>query len=119
MLDSSIINNVANVIHKQLMSDIIRVWAWGSKDFTAIERFVQDEYRPALVFSIRTPKIKRGGKVIISLNEGSDTYIVEALRIHGADVDIVGMKTDVFADQLYDVIDDLIEDEETYNLTTF
>lgn len=65
---------VAKTIMEQLNMRITEVWAWGSKDFIALKR----NNRPALMFSINTPKVKKGGRVVISLDFDSDTYIVEA-----------------------------------------
>ena len=105
---------VAKTIFEQLRYKPMEVLAWGSKDFRPIEREFEGVKYPAIIFSIRTPKIRRGGRVIVSYNGGYDHYMVEAVRIIGGKENLIGSVDGVYVDQLHDVINSLIEDEDTY-----
>lgn len=119
MYDVNYLENVGKVIMEQLYLKPMEIWAWGSQKFLYLERKVNGKTYPALMFSIRTPKIKRGGRVIISLNEGTDTYIVEAIKIYGGVENEIGKCTGVYFDELHDVINSLIETKETYKTVIF
>lgn len=110
---------VADIILAQLRVIRTELWAWGAKNYTYLNRKVNDISCPALMFSIRTPKIQRGGRVIISLNEGTDTYIVEAIRVNGCKESLIGVREEVYCDELHNVINSLIEDEDTYTKVIF
>lgn len=113
-IESSHLQEVAQIIRNQLYIRRFEMWAWGSNNFYCLEREVDGQKHPALKFSIRTPKVKRGGRIIISLNEGSDEYIVEALRISKGSEISLGKITGVHCNELHSVINSLIETEETY-----
>lgn len=111
---------IAKVILSQLKVNTPELWAWGSNNYVHIYRGESEEKMlPALMFTIRTPKVKRGGRVIISLNEGLDDYIVEAIRVHGKEEISLGKSEGVYFNELHRVINSLIEDEETYTKVTF
>lgn len=118
-IEKTYLQEVAKTILSQLNMRKMEVWAWGSKEFYYIEREVEGARHPALMFSIRTPKVRRGGRVIISLNEGADEYIVEAVRIFKETEKPLGKKTGVHFPELHSVINSLIEDKETYTLACF
>lgn len=113
-MEESYLKEISNTILSQLNIRRTEMWAWGAKNYYYLERSIEDDKYPAFQFSIKTPKIRRGGRVIISLDEGTDTYIVEAVRIFKGEEKIIGKKVGVFCDQLHDIINSLIEDEETY-----
>lgn len=117
-MEKAYIKEVAETIKKQLYANISEVWAWGSCDFYFLERKHDEETSPALMFSIRTPKIPKGGKVIISL-DWCDEYIVEAVRIINGKEFLIGKEKGVYAFQLHDIINSLIEDEESYKTIVF
>lgn len=114
MMDKEYVKGIAETIKSQLYCNKMEVWAWGSKDFFYLEREHGEKKYPALMFSIRTPKLQRGGKVIISYNDGTDEYIVEAVRVIKGEETSIGKTEGVFCDQLHQVINSLIEDKETY-----
>lgn len=118
-VEKNYVKNIADIIMEQLMTDRMEVCAWGSKNFFYLERNIEGKSYPALIFTIRTPKIKKGGRVIISYNEGVDTYIVEAVKMIKEKEILIGKKDDVYCDELHSVINSLIEDEETYRLVYF
>lgn len=105
---------VAQIILNQLNVIRTELWAWGAKNYVCLNRKVEGMSCPALMFSIRTPKIQRGGRVIISYNEGTDTYIVEAIRVVKGEEKLIGINKEVYCDELHNAINLLIEDEETY-----
>lgn len=112
-MDKSYLKSVANIILDQLKVVRTELWAWGAKDYYYIEREIDGIKYPALIFTIRTPKVKKGGRVIISLNDGTDEYVVEAIRKSGAKEFPIGLINGVHAGELHDVINSLIEDKET------
>lgn len=119
IIDVNYRKEIASIIYSQLKMRIIELMAWGAKDFMSLNRTIDNESYPALIFSIRTPKVKRGGRVIISLNEGSDTYIVEAVKITGGKEKLLGIEKEVYCNELHNTINYLIEDEESYHKIFF
>jgi len=113
-MEKNYLKEVSQIILEQLKVKTTELWAWGAKDFVYLERTVDKMKCPALMFSIRTPKVLRGGKVIISLNEGADEYIVEAVRVRNGIETLIGKETNVYCDELHDRINSLIEDKETF-----
>ncbi len=113
------LREVAETILQQLYIKKTELWAWGAKNFFFLEREIDGIKCPALMFSIRTPKIERNGRVIISLDQEADQYIVEAIRISKGIEKEVGQKTGIFCDQLHNAINSLIEDKETYTKVFF
>lgn len=105
---------VAKTILDQLLTNKTEVWAWGSKNFTSLNRSVDGLSHPALMFSVRTPKVKTGGRVIVSLDYATDTYVVEALRLNSSKEISLGIIKDVYCEELHNAINTLIEDKETY-----
>jgi len=118
-MEEEYLKAVSKTIYQQLSVNKRELWAWGSKNFCYLERKVEDKSCPALIFTIRTPKVLRGGRVIISLDEGADEYIVEAIRIISGVEKLIGKQTGVFCDQLHGVINSLIEDKESYTKVLF
>ena len=110
---------IAQTILNQLNVIKTELWAWGAKNYVYLNRNVESMSCPALMFSIRTPKIQRGGRVIISYNEGTDTYIVEAIRVVKGEEKLLGINKEVYCDELHNAINLLIEDEETYTKVFF
>jgi len=119
MNNKTYVKEVAETIRAQLNCNITEVWAWGSKDFYYLEREHNGVKYPALMFSVRTPKIKKGGRVIITYNDGADEYIVEAVRVVNGKEIPVGKREGIYFDQLHQVINSLIEDKETYTKVFF
>lgn len=119
VLDTNYTKEVAQTIYAQLNVIKTELWAWGAKDYVYLNRKVENMSCPALMFSIRTPKIQRGGRVIISYNEGTDTYIVEAIRVTKGEEKLIGINKEVYCDELHNAINLLIEDEETYTKILF
>lgn len=109
---------VQNILY-QLKTNSRELIAWGSKGFTALEYEIDSQRYPTLRFSIRTPKVKSGGFVYIAYVPGYDTYIVQAVKVRGDKVTILGTQYDVYFDMLHDVINSLIEDPETYSQMFF
>lgn len=118
-MEKSYVKKVADTILEQLKVVRTELWAWGAKNYYYIEREVEGVKYPALMFTIRTPKVKRGGRVIISLNDGSDEYIVEAIRVPGDKEFSIGIVKEIHAEELHSTINSLIEDEETKTLICF
>lgn len=113
------VKEVADIILQQLRGNIIELAAWGSKDFMYFDKDIDGVKMPTLSFKIRTPKVKTGGYVQISLDEYEDLYIVEALRIHGSKRNQIGLVKSVNFEDLHIRIRDLIEDEESLKIALF
>lgn len=118
MQDSNL-KEIAQIILSQLNVRKTEMWAWGAKNYCYLERNINDNKYPAFQFSIRTPKVLRGGKVIISLDEGADEYIVEAIRMSKGIEKQLGKREMVHCGELHDVINSFIESEETYTKVYF
>lgn len=118
MMNTVEIKEVAQTILGQLNLNRMEVFAWGSKDFKAIYEQVDEEKLPGLMWSIRTPKIRKGGRVQILLNF-NDAYIVRAFRLINDERKDMVVESDIYFDQLHDVINSLIEDNETLNTIIF
>ena len=118
-MDKEYVKSVAETILAQLNYVKTEVWAWGSKDFMFLERDVDGSILPALIFSIRTPKVPKNGKVIISYALGEDTYIVEAVTIKNGVETKIGMIKDVYFDNLHSTINSLIETKDTMTVIDF
>lgn len=113
-MESKYIKEIAEIILSQLQANRPELWAWGSKNFVYRDYIIDDNHYPSLEFQIKTPKIKKGGRVIISLDQGSDSYIIEARRKFGEKDTLIGRRTDVYCNELHSVINSLIEDKETF-----
>lgn len=113
------LQEVATIILQQLKANPIELIAWGAKNFCFLERTIGDKSYPALRFSIRTPLVRAGGRVIISYDEGCDSYIVEAIRVRAGKETLLGKVEDVHCFELHDIINSLIEDEESYKIVAF
>lgn len=113
------IKEVAGTILSQLKVYQTELWAWGANNFLYREREVDGAIFPALMFSVRTPKIKSGGRVIISYNVGTDEYIVEAIKVIKDKETSLGIQHGVYCDSLHSVINSLIEDKKTYTQVLF
>ncbi len=116
MIDRNHVKEVSETIFNQLRSNPIEFFAWGSKNFYYMTREVNGEKYPALKFSVRTPKLKVGGRVIVSYNVSKDVSIVEAIRKKGDEETLIGKTEEVYCDQLHEAINDLIETEETLEM---
>lgn len=119
MCNKNHVKEVAEIILNQLNSNLHEMWAWGATDYCYLEREVDGIKQPAFMFSIRTPKIKKGGRVIVSLNEGADTYVVEAIKIYKNKETLIGVVKDVYFDTLHSSINSLIEDKESFTQVFF
>lgn len=111
MIKKDYLRSVTETIRKQLYCNIAEVWAWGAKDFFCLEREHNGVKYPALMFTVRTPKIKTDGRVIITYNEGTDEYIVEAVKASKGEISVLGKAEGVCCDQLHQIINSLIEDK--------
>lgn len=91
---------IARTILDQIKTlDFFALGAWGANGYLALENGV--------VFKCSGSKIKRGGKVRITLN-GNDLYDIELFRIRGAKVTTLGTAKDIFCDDLVNQLDYLI-----------
>lgn len=96
---------IANEIRNQIRQiDIWALAAWGATDVSKHYWAVEN----GLAFKISTPKYQRGAWVEIVLN-AMDTYDIEVLRIIGTERKVLGNLNDIYAEQLVEVIDSLIE----------
>ena len=110
---------IAKTITEQIRAtDHSALAAWGAKNFVALQegevatvpghRF--GYVLGGLQFSIRTPKIQRGGKVLVYLTP-NDTYTVRAGRTVKYEWKDIEIAKDVYCDNLVAVIDSIIEDK--------
>ena len=113
------VTEVAQIILSQLLLDKNEVAAWRSTDFICFDKKIDGFDMPTLSFKIRTPKVPNGGYVQISLDEGRDVYVVEAIRITGPQKEQLGFLREVYCDELHMRIRDLIEDEESLKTIFF
>ncbi|QJX80231.1 hypothetical protein [Priestia megaterium] len=98
---------IANEIRKQIMHlDFWALAGWGATDVSEHYRAVEN----GLAFKISTPRYQRGAWVKVVLN-AMDTYNIEVLRIIGTEKKILGNLDDIYAEQLVEVIDSLIENK--------
>lgn len=95
------------------------VFAWETEDFTCFDKQIDGFDMPTLCFKIRTPKVPTGGFVLISLDEGLDLYVVEAIRINGSKREQLGFIREVYCDELHTRIRDLIEEEDSLTKAFF
>jgi len=90
------------ITFKQIMVKQTIVWCWGATEFSG---YKQD----ALVFKVRGYEHK--GYVVITLGF-MDTYNIHLLDFNGNQVGET--TTDIYCDQLTDVIDTLVETKKVY-----
>lgn len=110
---------IASTILQQIKAgDKWSLVSWGARNKYALstEKTELGYQLGGVRFDIRTPKIKRGGKVFVRLMV-DDTYTVQAFRYFGGKVTQIGeTRSNVYFDELVPVIDSLIETEETQKL---
>lgn len=101
------------ILNQIRMMDKDALFAWGATEFVGLaeSHSEQKKHYGGLQFRIRTPKYKRGVRVIITLN-GLDTYDIQVVRIAGASVRVLDNADGVYADMLVDVLDELIDNKE-------
>lgn len=113
------VKDIAGVILSQLCANRMELMAWGSEEFICLDKEVNGYQMPTLSFKIRTPKVPKGGHVQISLNEGEDLYVVEAIQIEQGHIKSLGIVEQVYAEDLHYIINGLIEDKETMTQAIF
>lgn len=95
---------IAQTILKQIKA--LEPWALGAWGARSMMLSSEEGF---LSFKVTTPKIRRGGLVKVFYDRGSDLYAIKAYRIIGAKITVIGERADVYAEDLVDVIDSLIE----------
>lgn len=106
---------IATTILQQIMAaDHWALGAWGCQQKIALNEGDQGErigyILGGVMFKIRTPKIKQGGKVIVYLKP-NDTYTVRVVKIRGVKCTEVETVEGVYCDMLTSVIDGIIENK--------
>jgi hypothetical protein len=91
---------IAQTILSQIKTiDPRALWAWGAKNFVN----TGDGLR------FRTSgMVKWKGYVYIKYNEGTDLYDIEFFRIRGANIKTDKGVTDIFAEDLVNIIDEVV-----------
>ncbi|MGF9891301.1 hypothetical protein ABEX78_21815 [Priestia megaterium] len=98
---------IANEIRNQIRQiDIWALAAWGATDISKHYRAVEN----GLAFKISTPRYQRGAWVKVVLN-AMDTYNIEVVRTIGAERKVLSNIDDIYAEQLVEAIDSLIENK--------
>lgn len=102
-MEAQYVNEIAQTILSQIkMTTQPNVyWSWGAKGFVA----TIFNNMPALKF--RVSGLNYSGYVIVSLNEGSDTYEIYKMKVKTKETEKV--YDDVYCDQLGELLDKLIE----------
>lgn len=94
-----IIESVAqNIMNQIKSSDPHALTAWGSKDFVSAGSSLQ--------FDVKGPKFK--GRVIITLNKATDSYIVTFGKTIKGNWKVEKKLKDITVDNLISVLDDYI-----------
>jgi hypothetical protein len=107
---------LAQVIHDQLRwGDHWRPARWAARDYYALPEKDHGaeigKVQGGLMFSVSgTINVKRGGRVMIYLT-WSDTYTVKIVQINGTNIKTVLLRTDVYCDELGEVIDRALDGE--------
>lgn len=93
-------SSTAQIILSQIETiDPRATWAWGAKEFVNMGN--------GLKFKT-TGMVKYKGYVFIKYNEGTDLYDIEFFRIRNLEVKTDKQYTDVYAEDLVDVIDSVV-----------
>ncbi|MED4285065.1 hypothetical protein P4679_24405 [Priestia megaterium] len=98
---------IAKEIRKQIMQ--LNFWAlasWGATSVSEHYRVVEN----GLAFKISTPRYQRGTWVKVVLN-AMDTYNIEVVRTIGTERKILSNLDDIYAEQLVEAVDSLIENK--------
>jgi len=91
---------IAQTILSQIKTiDPRATWAWGAKNFV--------DMGDGLKFQ-SSGMVEWKGHVYIRYNEGTDLYDIEFFRIRNAEIKPVKGVTDVFAEDLVRVIDEVV-----------
>lgn len=104
---------IANTINAQLAwsAPVCPIqWSWG------VSKKIASLYRGMATLKLRVSGLVHKGWVLISLNQGSDTYEVRTIDMRGT---IKQERLDVYCDQLGKVVDEMVErpadmDTDTY-----
>jgi hypothetical protein len=92
--------SIAQTILSQIKTiDPRATWAWGAKELVNMG--------DGLKFKT-SGMVKWKGQVYIKYNEGSDLYDIEFFRIRGANVKYDKQVSDVFAEDLVNIIDSVV-----------
>ena len=96
---------VAKTIMSQIKAtDYWALGAWGANNYIATEYKGMN----CLKFKVSGTKAKRGSWVIVSLNEGTDTYEVTIYRLLKGNFKIDNEAEGVYCDSLVQVIDGMV-----------
>jgi hypothetical protein len=109
--------NYSKEILNQLLTLTPRpvLWSWGASKFQSVKgnqlEGIGEDYLAGLIFYVRGMKHK--GHVFITL-AGNDTYTVSIGHLRRLKFNVKKQEKDVYFDELYQVIDELIERQEHY-----
>ena len=96
---------IAKTIQSQIVAQSpTSLMSYGAKDFVALTE--TDKRHGG--FQFRTNGLKHKGLVLINLMF-NDTYTVETVKIRKGEVKVCDSYDDVYADQLIEVLDHMIE----------
>lgn len=99
-MDKERVNEIARTILSQLFESPDVVFSWGAHNFAAVTYKEQ----PSLIFKVQG--FLHTGMVVVSYNEGADTYSVCTIK---ADGQVDKYCTPVFFDMLVSTIDGFVE----------
>ena len=105
---------VAETIRQQIKAlDPYALWAYGASNMVAITSKGEDELFSHGGLSFKVKGLKHKGHIIVKLM-GNDTYTIQAWKIFmsGKKAGVADLKkefTDVYCDQLVDVLDLVVE----------
>lgn len=103
--------NIAQTILSQIKAtDFWALGAWGARNYVSYSEGQQEVgyILGGVQFDVSGLKLPRGGKVIVYLM-GNDTYTVRVVKVWGTKVSEVAKVSDVYCDELMNVIDRIIE----------
>lgn len=110
--------NIAQTILNQLKALTPKpiLWSWGASKFQSVKQNqisgINEEYLGGLLFYVRGMKHK--GHVFITLN-GLDLYNIYIGHVRKGKMNPKKSIKDVYAEDMSDIIDDLIEKQNNYS----
>jgi hypothetical protein len=100
---------IARTIQHQIKAtDPMALWAWGSKDYVALNEGKMGENYVLGGLQFKVSGMKHKGLVLVRLM-GNDTYTVEIGKVWKGEWKSKAIVSDVYCDMLMETIDGLVE----------